>query len=74
MTFDDFACQATIIGQAFKSIGIKPKDRIAILAETRAEWMTTAYACFKNNITIVTIYTVFLLFCLINFVLVQDSS
>ena len=59
MTFEDFACQATIIGQAFKSIGIKPKDRIAILAETRAEWMITAYACFKNNITIVTIYTVF---------------
>ena len=56
-TFEDFANEATIIGQAFKNLGIKPKDKIAILAETRAEWMITAYACFKNNITIVTIYT-----------------
>jgi len=56
-TFDDVAIEANIIGQAFKNLGVKAKDRIAILAETRAEWMITAYACFKNNITIVTIYT-----------------
>jgi long-chain acyl-CoA synthetase len=56
-TFHDFEAEATIIGQSFRSLGLKSKDKIAILAETRAEWMLTAYACFKNNITIVTIYT-----------------
>jgi len=56
-TFEDFNCEATIISQALRNLGLKPKDKIAILAETRAEWILTAYACFKNNITIVTIYT-----------------
>ncbi len=56
-TFEDFASEATIISQALRNLGLKPRDRIAILAETRAEWILTAYACFKNSITIVTIYT-----------------
>lgn len=28
-----------------------------MIAETRAEWLITAYACYKNNLTVVTIYT-----------------
>ena len=28
-----------------------------MIAETRAEWLITAYACFKNNLSVVTIYT-----------------
>ena len=56
-SFEDFACEATIISQALRNLGLNPRDKIAILAETRAEWILTAYACFKNNITIVTIYT-----------------
>ena len=42
-TFDDVAIEANIIGQAFKNLGVKAKDRIAILAETRAEWVKTVY-------------------------------
>ena len=42
-TFDDVAIEANIIGQAFKNLGVKAKDRIAILAETRAEWVTNIY-------------------------------
>ena len=30
---------------------------VAMIAETRAEWLITAYACFKNNLSVVTIYT-----------------
>ena len=42
-TFDDVAIEANIIGQAFKNLGVKAKERIAILAETRAEWVTVKY-------------------------------
>ena len=42
-TFDDVAIEANIIGQAFKNLGVKAKDRIAILAETRAEWVKKVY-------------------------------
>jgi len=56
-SFEDFASEATIVSQALRNLGLNPRDKVAILAETRAEWILTAYACFKNNITIVTIYT-----------------
>ena len=56
-SFEDFASEATIVSQALRNLGLNPKDKVAILAETRAEWILMAYACFKNNITIVTIYT-----------------
>lgn len=56
-TFEDFNDEATIMSQGLRHLGIGPQDRVAILAETRAEWILTAYACFKNSITIVTIYT-----------------
>ena len=48
-TFDDVAIEANIIGQAFKNLGVKAKDRIAILAETRAEWVTNIYIYFIIN-------------------------
>ena len=39
------------------SIGLKPLDKIIIYADTCAEWLITALACFKSSITIVTLYT-----------------
>ena len=38
-------------------MGLKAQDRVAILAETRADWIIAAYGCFQNSITIVTLYT-----------------
>ena len=48
--------EVSFLCQALKSIGLNPKDKIVIFAETRAEWILTAFACFKSNITVVTIY------------------
>ena len=57
ITFEQFKLNATKISQGLVQLGLKPKENVAILAETRAEWLTTAYACYKNNSPIVTIYT-----------------
>lgn len=38
-------------------LGIKPKTRIAIFAETRADWFTMAVGCLQAGITLVTLYT-----------------
>lgn len=54
--YAQLATDAERVGNGLRSIGLKAGDKIAILAETRADWMIMAYACFKNNITIVTIY------------------
>ena len=56
-TFSDFEKEASHICHGLVQLGLKPKDNVAIIAETRAEWLITAYACYKNNLTIVTIYT-----------------
>ncbi|KAK8450049.1 hypothetical protein SEVIR_7G302400v4 [Setaria viridis] len=52
--------------EAFKSVcnfssglirlGHQKNERVAIFAETRAEWQVALQACFRQNITVVTIY------------------
>lgn len=32
-------------------LGLKPKDRVCIFAETRAEWLIAAMAAFRQNLT-----------------------
>ena len=56
-SFSDFEVEAEKLSKGLLSLGLKSKDRLAMIAETRAEWLITAYACFKNNIGVVTIYT-----------------
>lgn len=55
-TYEDFSSEADLIAKGLLSLGLKSYDKICIFSETRAEWMVTAFACFKANITIVTIY------------------
>lgn len=56
-TFAEFEQNAAELSQGLIQLGLKAKDNVAIIAETRAEWLTTAYACYKNNLAVVTIYT-----------------
>jgi len=37
-------------------IGHQKDERVAIFADTRAEWQVALQACFRQNITVVTIY------------------
>ena len=56
-SFSDFEREASQVSQGLLELGLRPKDNVAMIAETRAEWLITAYACYKNNLTVVTIYT-----------------
>ncbi|MQL71711.1 hypothetical protein Taro_004044 [Colocasia esculenta] len=38
------------------ALGHKKGERAAIFADTRAEWLVSLQACFRQNITVVTIY------------------
>nr|XP_031846229.1 long-chain-fatty-acid--CoA ligase 4 isoform X2 [Nomia melanderi]XP_031846237.1 long-chain-fatty-acid--CoA ligase 4 isoform X2 [Nomia melanderi]XP_031846247.1 long-chain-fatty-acid--CoA ligase 4 isoform X2 [Nomia melanderi] len=42
--------------RGLKELGLTTHKNIVIFAETRAEWMIAAYGCFKQNLTVVTIY------------------
>ncbi|KAM7271834.1 hypothetical protein ACFE04_031048 [Oxalis oulophora] len=38
------------------TFGHNADNRVAIFAETRAEWLIAFYGCFRQNVTVVTIY------------------
>ncbi|XP_022660895.1 long-chain-fatty-acid--CoA ligase 4-like isoform X2 [Varroa destructor] len=56
MTYGEFEKKVEFVSRALMSLGIRPRQNICILAETRVEWMLTAQACFRNNIPVVTLY------------------
>ncbi len=44
-------------GKGIRELGVQPGKAICIFADTRAEWLITALGCFKNSISLCTIYT-----------------
>lgn len=42
--------------KGMRALGLKPKERVCIFAETRMEWAIASIAAFYNNLTVVTLY------------------
>lgn len=57
LKYNDLDVRADQFGRGIRELGVHPRERICIFADTRAEWMTSALGCFKNSIALVTIYT-----------------
>ena len=49
ITFEQMFTRLTYLGSGLLAVGQKPRRNILIFAETRAEWMIAAQACFKYN-------------------------
>lgn len=43
-------------GKGMRELGVQPREKVAIFAETRAEWMIAAQGLFRQSCAIVTIY------------------
>ncbi|KAA0201346.1 hypothetical protein HAZT_HAZT000553 [Hyalella azteca] len=56
-SYDDVKTKIDKIAASVISMGFKPKSRIAIFAETRADWFTMAVGCLRAGVTLVTLYT-----------------
>ena len=48
-TFEVAYTRVCNFGSGLLALGQKPRSRLVIFAETRAEWMIAAQACFKYN-------------------------
>merc|ERR1712227_884869 len=57
MNYQEVNSKAENLGKGFRELGMKPKDKIVLYANTCSEWMTSAIAAFKHSIAVVTIYT-----------------
>jgi len=44
-------------GLGLRKLGVQSRDKIAIYAETRQEWILSALGAFSQNITVCTLYT-----------------
>ncbi|CAF0948680.1 unnamed protein product [Adineta steineri] len=44
-------------GRGLLSLGVKSGDKILIFAETRPEWLLTAFAAFRHGLIVVTLYS-----------------
>ena len=55
-TFTEVEKLAASFSRGLRELGLTLRKNIVIFAETRAEWMIAAHACFKQNLSVVTIY------------------
>lgn len=44
-------------GKGLRSLGIKPRQNVVLLADTCMDWMCIAQALFRQNMPIVTLYS-----------------
>jgi len=57
MDYVQLNSKAEHFGKGLRELGIKPRDKIVLYANTCADWMVSAVAAFKHSIAVVTIYT-----------------
>ncbi|XP_028967670.1 long-chain-fatty-acid--CoA ligase 4 [Galendromus occidentalis] len=57
ITYRKYEAKVELVGRGLLSLGLRPKQNVCVLAETRMEWMLTAQACFRNNFPLVTLYS-----------------
>jgi long-chain acyl-CoA synthetase len=47
---------ATNFGRGLRELGLNPRNKIGIFADTKEEWMIGVLGCFKQNFPVVTLY------------------
>merc|ERR1719495_738216 len=57
MSYEDADTMAENLGRGLRSIGLTAGSPVCVFADTRAEWLITAQACFKHSLPVVTLYT-----------------
>jgi long-chain acyl-CoA synthetase len=56
LTYSEVHKKVKNLSNGLLVLGLKSNDNIVINAETRAEWLISALACFRINVPIVTLY------------------
>jgi len=56
-TYNEAHNISTQFGRGLRELGVAPNSAIVIYAETRAEWIMSAFGAFAESITVSTLYT-----------------
>jgi len=57
ITYNQTHNTSNMFGKGLRELGQEPGQRIAIYAETRAEWIMAAYGAFSQSLVVTTLYT-----------------
>merc|ERR1719312_1568760 len=57
MSYEEADTIASNVGRGLRSLGQQPHKPLCVFADTRAEWLLSAQACFKQSFPVVTLYT-----------------
>jgi len=57
MTYNEADLLVDRVGKGLKALGQQKNENICLYSDTRAEWMITAQACFRQSFPVVTLYT-----------------
>ena len=57
MSYEEADAIAENVGKGLRELGQQSNKPLCIFADTRAEWMLTAQASFKQSFPVVTLYT-----------------
>merc|ERR1719369_1110935 len=57
MTYNQTQETSTLFGKGLRELGQQPSETIVIYAETRAEWIMSAFGAFSQSIVVSTLYT-----------------
>ncbi len=57
LRYADLDRLSTDFARGLLEIGVQPRERVCIFADTRADWLVAAWGCWKNSIALATIYT-----------------
>ena len=57
ISYEDLDSTSDYFGRGLRQLGLQPRQKLCVFADTRAEWMIAAQACFKQTFPIATLYT-----------------
>lgn len=57
LNYDEVDSRVNDVARGLVAVGVKPKDKIVVYADTRLEYMLLTLACFRAGFTLATVYT-----------------
>eukprot|EP00928_Gymnodinium_smaydae_P061414 TRINITY_DN45496_c0_g1_i1.p1 TRINITY_DN45496_c0_g1~~TRINITY_DN45496_c0_g1_i1.p1 ORF type:complete len:729 (+),score=212.97 TRINITY_DN45496_c0_g1_i1:76-2262(+) len=55
-TYEEYGERVEHMGSGLVALGLRPQEKLVIYAETQKDWMVSAYAAWRHNATVATIY------------------
>jgi len=56
LSYDEYYKKVLNVARGLNGLGVEPKSKVVIYAETQLDWMVAAFAAFFSNSQVVTIY------------------